>query len=171
MLRTSPPAIAFVGSSDSGKTTLITKLIAIYSRQGLQIGAIKHHRHEFDIDREGKDSWRLARAGAASTVITSPTQTALIRKTARQLAPEEIIAAYGDDLDLVLVEGFKESRLPKIEVHRLARRPDLICRGSRNDPDLIAVASDRQWELDVPVFSLDDSKKLAAFILDFCRRR
>ncbi len=166
---TTPPAVVFVGTSDSGKTTLITRLLGIFSRRGLRVGAVKHHRHRFTIDQEGKDSWRLAHAGAASTVITSPTQTALIKKTDRQLPATTIINTCMADLDLVLVEGFKQSELPKIEVHRRGQRSELLCRGARNDPWLIAVASDQPWQLDVPVFPLDATEEIATFILEFCR--
>ena len=169
MRRTKPPAICFVGTSNSGKTTLITKLIAIFQRRGLRVGAIKHHQHDFTIDKENKDSWRLTQAGAEMTVITAPTQTALIRKTNHQLEPEMIISTYFTELDLVLVEGFKESNLPKIEVCRSREPTALICRGGRNDPNLLAVAAKRNWQLDVPVFSLDDLKNLAIFVLDFCQ--
>lgn len=160
-----PPVVCLVGTSNSGKTTLITRLIGVFKRRGLNVGSIKHHLHPFGIDHEGKDSWRHQQAGADATVITAPGQTALIRKTTEQMPPEEIISHYLDDMDLVLVEGFKHSHFPKIEVHRQAQRPELIC---SEDSNLIAIASDRPWDLAVPVFPLDDIENLADFIISFC---
>ncbi|MBN2233081.1 MAG: molybdopterin-guanine dinucleotide biosynthesis protein B [Deltaproteobacteria bacterium] len=162
-----PPAICFVGTSDSGKTTLVTRLITELKRRGYRVGAVKHHHHGCGVDHEGKDSWRMSAAGADATVLTAPTCTAVNRKTAAQMPPDEIVAGFLADMDLVLIEGFKESALPKIEVHRQAQREELLCRRPENhDPKLLAVASDREWELDVPVFTLDAIEALADFILN-----
>ncbi len=160
-----PPVFCLIGTSNSGKTTLITRLIKIFKQRGLKVGTIKHHPHAFDIDHEGKDSWLHQQAGADATVITSPSQTALIRKTREQLDPKAIISRDLNDMDIVLIEGFKHSSFPKIEVHRQAQRSNLICRGDNHDPHLIAIASDRNWECDVPVFPLDAVDQLADFIL------
>ena len=160
-----PPVFCLVGTSNSGKTTLMTRLIKIFKQRGLRVGTIKHHPHAFDIDHEGKDSWLHQQAGADAIVITTPSQTALIRKTREQLDPREIISHDLGNMDIVLIEGFKHSSFPKIEVHRQAQRPDLICRGDVHDPHLIAIASDRSWECDVPVFPLNAVDQLADFIL------
>jgi molybdopterin-guanine dinucleotide biosynthesis protein MobB len=161
-----PPTICFVGTSDSGKTTLVTRLIAELKRRGYHVGAVKHQHRPLCIDREGKDSRRMAEAGADATVLTAPTGTVATRKTTGQMPPEEIVAQFLADMDLVLIEGFKHSALPKIEVHRATQREELLCRRPDNhDPHLLAVASDRAWELDVPVFALDAVADLAAFII------
>ena len=162
-----PPAICLLGTSNSGKTTLLIRLIGILKQRGFRVGTIKHHPHSFDIDHEGKDSWRHQQAGADATVISAPEQTALIKKTDGQLPPEDIISRYLNDMDLILIEGFKHSNFPKIEVHRQAQRSQLICRGNTYDPHLIAVASDRSWDIDVPVFPLAAAEKLSDFIINY----
>ena len=167
MVTQAPQVVCLVGTSNSGKTTLLIQLISILKQRGFKVGTIKHHLHPFDIDHEGKDSWRHQQAGADATVITAPSQTALIKKTDSQMATREIISHYLNDMDLVLIEGFKYSNLPKIEVHRQAQRSNLICRGKKPDSQLIAVASDRQWDIDVPVFPLEATEKLADFILTY----
>jgi molybdopterin-guanine dinucleotide biosynthesis protein MobB len=163
----SVPFLGFVGWSDSGKTTLVTSLIHSLSATGLEIGAVKHHHKNFDIDHKGKDSWRFSAAGARKTVITSPQQTALIERTAKQRSLQELAAAYLGDLDLVLVEGFKLAAIPKIEVQRPGLNRPLITRHESYDPHLIAVVSDCRHKLDVPCFAPDEIRELTAFI---CRK-
>lgn len=162
-----PEAVSFVGKSGSGKTTLLEKVIAELVRRGLRIGAIKHDAHRFDIDHPGKDSHRLAAAGAVVTLISSPEKLALVRRHDAAPGIEEILRVYFDDVDLVLIEGFKRSGLPKIEVHRRRHSPELICRGAQRDEALLAVASDEPLDLDVPIFDLND----AAAVADFLRSR
>jgi molybdopterin-guanine dinucleotide biosynthesis protein MobB len=166
-----PEAVCFVGTSGSGKTTLLEKVIPELVKAGLRVGAIKHDAHRFEIDHPGKDSHRLAAAGAAVTLISSPEKLALVRRHDR--APEigEIVRTYFADVDLVLVEGFKRSALPKIEVHRRGRSVDLICRGAVRDEQLIAVASDEPLDLDVPVLDLNDTAAVAGFLRARARPR
>ena len=161
-----PPVVSVVAKSGTGKTTLLEKLIAELSRRGLRVGAIKHDAHRFDIDREGKDSWRLTRAGAATMLITSPGQLAMVKQNPDQREPalEESIATYFGDVDIVLTEGFKKSSMPKIEVHRRERSATLLCRGEEHDPTLVAVASDETLSLDVPVFDINDAAGLCDLI-------
>jgi len=167
MVKQTPPVVCLVGSSNSGKTTLLTRLIGILKQRGFKVGTIKHHLHPFDIDHKGKDSWWHQQAGAEATVITTSGQTALIKKTDSQMDPREIISHYLNDMDLILIEGFKHSSFPKIEVHRQTQHANLICRGEKSDSQLIAVASDRQWDIDVPVFPLEAADKLADFIINY----
>lgn len=157
-------AVSFVAKSNTGKTTLLEKVIAELKLRGYRIGVIKHDAHSFDIDHPGKDSHRLAAAGADTTLIASPEKLALIKKHAEAPPVEELIATYFSDVDLVLTEGFKKSRLPKIEVNRQERSATLICRGEEHDPTLIAVASDGQFDLDVPVLNLNDVIEVVDFI-------
>jgi len=162
----SVPFLGFVGWSDSGKTTLVTRLIQSLSETGLKIGAVKHHHKIFEIDHKGKDSWRFTAAGARKTVITGPHQTALVERTETQRSLEEIASSYLDDLDLVLVEGFKLAEIPKIEVQRPGIDRPLLTRHENFDPHLIAVVSDCRKELDVPCFAPDEISRLTAFIRD-----
>jgi len=157
-------AVSFVAKSGTGKTTLLEKVIAELKRRGYRVGVIKHDAHRFDIDHPGKDSYRLTQAGADTMLIASPEKLALIKKHADSPPVEELIAAYFGDVDLILTEGFKKSGLPKIEVHRRERSATLICRGEENDPGLVAVASDEQLELDVPVLDINNPAQVADFI-------
>lgn len=156
--------VAFVAKSNTGKTTLLEKLIKELKGRGYRVGAIKHDAHQFDIDHPGKDSHRLTAAGADSMVITSGAQLALVKKHAASPPLEELIATYFSDMDIVLTEGFKMSPVPKIELHRKERSSTLICRGEHHDPLLIAVASDEPLDLDVPVLDLNDAGAIADFV-------
>jgi len=158
--------VAFVAKSNTGKTTLLEKVILELQQRGYRIGAIKHDAHSFDIDHPGKDSHRLAVAGAATMLITSPEKLALIKKHAETPPLEKLVETYFDDVDIVLTEGFKRSNLPKIEVHRRERSPTLICRGEEDDPTLLAVASDEPLDLDVPILDINNPVQVADFIVD-----
>lgn len=157
-------AISIVGNSGAGKTTLLEKIIPLLKRKGFRVGAIKHDAHRFDIDHPGKDSHRLTAAGADTMVIASAEKLAMVKRHPASPPIEDLIGRYFADVDLILVEGFRGSSLPKIEVHRKAFRSALICRGERNDPGLKAVASDEPLDLDVPVLDLNDPEAIAGFI-------
>ncbi len=161
-----PPVVSVVAKSGTGKTTLLEKLIAELKSRGYRVGAIKHDAHRFDIDREGKDSWRLTQAGADTTVITSPAKIAVLKMNPQGEEPAlaETIERYFTDVNIILTEGFKKSAMPKIEVHRAERSATLLCRGEEHDPTLLAVASDEPLQLDVPVFDIDDAAGLSDFI-------
>jgi molybdopterin-guanine dinucleotide biosynthesis protein MobB len=159
-----PHAIAIVGNSGAGKTTLLERLIPALKGKGFRVGVVKHDAHRFDIDHPGKDSHRLTTAGADTMVITSASMLAMVKRHAASPPVEELLERYFSDVDLLLVEGFRGSSLPKIEVHRKEFRSALICRGERNDPALSAVASDEPLDLDVPVLDLNDPGAIAEFI-------
>jgi len=156
--------VAFVAKSNTGKTTLLEKVILELQQRGYRIGAIKHDAHSFDIDHPGKDSHRLAAAGAVTMLITSPEKLALIKKHTETPPLEKLVETYFGDVDIVLTEGFKRSKLPKIEVHRRERSPTLICRGEEDDPTLLAVASDEPLDLDVPILDINNPVQVADFI-------
>ena len=158
-------AVSFVAKSGTGKTTLLEKVIARLKERGYRVGVVKHDAHRFDIDHPGKDSHRLASAGADIMMISSPEKLALV-KTHAASPPTlaEILATYFADVDIVLTEGFKHGSLPKIELHRKERSATLICRGTENDPTLMAVASNEPLKLDVPVLDLNDTGAVADFI-------
>ncbi|MBU1743447.1 MAG: molybdopterin-guanine dinucleotide biosynthesis protein B [Proteobacteria bacterium] len=157
-------AVSIVAKSGTGKTTLLEKVIPILKERGYRVGVIKHDAHRFDIDHPGKDSHRLASAGADTLLFASPEKLALVKKHSASPPIEELLAAYFTDVDIVLTEGFKHGSLSKIELHRKERSATLICRGAENDPTLLAVASDEPLELDVPVLDLNDAGAIADFI-------
>jgi molybdopterin-guanine dinucleotide biosynthesis protein MobB len=157
-------AVSFVAKSGTGKTTLLEKVIARLKDRGYRVGVIKHDAHRFDIDRPGKDSYRLTAAGADAMLISSPEKLALVKRHAASPPVEELLSMYFADVDIVLTEGFKSSALPKIEVHRKDRSDTLLCRGGEHDATLLAVASDEPLELDVPRLDLNDADAVADFI-------
>lgn len=163
-LQVTPPAVTFVARSGTGKTTLLVKVIAELSARGWTVGALKHDAHKFEIDHEGKDSWKMTAAGAALTAISSPAKTALIEQHALEPTLEQLRQPFTGKVDILLTEGFKRSSLPKIEAHRQELGVPLLCRGEYEDPTLIAVASDVRLELDVPCFDLNDPTEIADFI-------
>ena len=163
-----PPIISIVSKKGTGKTTLLEKLIVELKSRGYRVGVVKHDAHSFNIDHEGKDSWRLTQAGSDVTLITSPAKVVMVKRNSEEQEPTlaEAVNAYCHGMDLVLTEGFKRSPMPKIEVHRQERSATLMCRGDEHDPTLVAVASDQPLQLDVPVFHIDDTNGLADLIVD-----
>jgi molybdopterin-guanine dinucleotide biosynthesis adapter protein len=155
------PIISIVGKSDSGKTTLIEKLVPELTRRGYRIATVKHDVHGFEVDREGKDSWRHKRAGAHTVVISSPQKVALIRDVERDLSLMEIRDKLIRNVDLVLSEGYKKDVQPKVEIFRKERHQELLC--SKED-NLIAIVSDQTFNVGVPCFDLEDMKGLSDFI-------
>ena len=154
-----PPVICIVGRSQTGKTTLIEKLIPLLKQRGFRIGTVKHSHHIFDFDKTGKDSWRHKDAGAETVLVSSPGKIALV-KNDQQGTLDDLLTYFGD-MDLVITEGFKKERKPKIEVVRAARHSDPLLTSDRH---LVAVVSDTQIDVNVPKFGLDDIEKIAAFI-------
>jgi len=157
-------AVSFVAKSGTGKTTLLEKVIVHLKERGYKVGVIKHDAHRFDIDHPGKDSHRLTAAGADTMLISSPEKLAMVKKHTQSPPIDELIETYFSDMDIVVTEGFKKSGMPKIEVNRQERSADLLCRGESYDPTLIAVASDAELDLDVPVLDLNDPSAVADFI-------
>lgn len=154
------PVIAVVGKSGSGKTTLLTHLIPELKRRGYRVGAIKHSHHPFEFDRRGKDSWRLFQAGAEGVAFSSSSQVAVLRGVKAELTLDELIALYFGKVDLVLVEGYKEAPLPKIEVVR--HREALF---SSKEQLLAVVGEGGAPGLDVPRFSAEDVQGLADLVV------
>jgi len=159
--------IGFCGFSGSGKTTLIEQLIARLRLAGQRVSVVKHAHHEFDIDHEGKDSWRHRQAGAFEVVVASNRRLAKIREypIAEEPTVDQLLAELVE-CDWALVEGFKHAPLPKLEVWRAATgKPALY----PSDPFVIAIATDSAGALpertSLPVFDLDDVDAIAEFVL------
>ena len=155
------PIISIVGKSDSGKTTLIEKLVPELTRRGYRVATIKHDMDRFEVDREGKDSWRHKQAGAHTVVISSPQKIALIRDVERDLKLEEIRDKLIQDVDLILTEGYKKDVQPKIEVFREEKHKELLC---TKEDNLVGIVSNKTFDIGVSCFFLDDMKGLADYI-------
>ncbi len=157
-----PPVVAIVGPSGSGKTTLLAGLIPEMRRYGLRVGTIKHHPHEAEIDIPGKDSWVHRRAGASATILSTPSVFTMIREVGHDHSPDEL-AAFLSDMDIVLAEGYKKHKVPKIEVHRHELSGGFLC---LNDPLLVALVTEADVpETSVPRFLPDDASGLARFLI------
>jgi len=157
-------AVAFIAKSGTGKTTLVEKVLRRLKERGYRVGAIKHDAHRFDIDHSGKDSYRFTAAGADVMVISSGEKTAMVERNAESPSVEDLLSRFCARMDIVLVEGFRKSPLPKIEVYRKGWSDALLSRGAVHDPTLLAVASDVPLEVDVPVLDLDDPDAVAGLI-------
>lgn len=155
------PIVSIVGTSNTGKTTLIEKLIPELVRRGYRVATIKHHHHDFEIDKEGKDSWRHRQAGASATILASPRKVALIEDVDADLGIGALRDRYIHDVDLILTEGFKGNPYPKIEVHRAALKRELLCRPEDN---LLAVASDTPLDIKAPCLDINDAQGLVDII-------
>jgi len=161
-----PAVMAFVAWSGTGKTTLVESLVKLAHEGGLRVGALKHDAHRFEIDTPGKDSHRFTAAGATATMIVSAEKLALVRRHDSPPPVQELIRDHFSDCDLVLVEGWKMSTLPRIEVHRPELGNSLLCRHEKHDAHLVAVASDGPVEVDVPVLDLNEPASVLEFILE-----
>jgi molybdopterin-guanine dinucleotide biosynthesis protein B len=162
------PILSVVGRSNTGKTTFIERLIPILNAKGLRVATIKHHLHDFESDREGKDSYRHKKAGAKIAMVVSPQKVAFTADTEKELPLAELVSSYVRDVDLVIVEGFKEERAPKIEIYRYS---EAVTPLSRDDRDVFAVMSDRPIAAPVPVLSRDDIQPAAELILSKLKLR
>lgn len=111
-----PPVISIVSKKRSGKTTLLEKLIPELKRRGYRVGTVKHDTHGFDIDHEGKDTWRHKQAGAEAVVISSPWKISVIKDVAEEAGLGQIVATQLSDMDIVLTEGYKSAGMPQVEV-------------------------------------------------------
>lgn len=161
----SAPVIGVAGWKKSGKTTLVERLVAEFTRRGLKVSTVKHAHHEFQIDDAATDSARHRRAGAAQVAIVSSNRWAIVNEL--RDTPEPSLQDVLDKLepcDLVLVEGYKAAPIPKIEARRRdghAGRPL-----AEDDPNVIAIASDHEIvDAKIPRFALDDISTIADFIL------
>lgn len=155
------PIISIVGKSDSGKTTLIEKLMPELTRRGHRIATVKHDVHGFEVDREGKDSWRHKQAGAHTVVIASRNKVAVIRDVDKDLTLEEVREKLIQDVDLILSEGYKKDVQPKIEIFRKEKHKELLC---TKEDNLVAIVSNQTFDIGIPCFDLEDTKGLADFI-------
>ena len=165
------PIISIAGYSDAGKTTVVEKLVPELKKRGYRVGTIKHSEHESNFDTRGKDSWRHFAAGADAVLISSSDKTVMIRKQERRSDDSQsddsraqlaFLRTYLTDVDVVLAEGFKKAKIPKIEVFRKQMSDEPAC---LNDDNLVALVTDADIKISVPVFGLEESGRLAEFIV------
>jgi len=154
------PVVSIVGKSKSGKTTLLEKLIVELKRRGYRVVAMKHSDKNLEPDTVNKDSWRLSQAGSELTVLSSVQKLAIFKIMSTDASPEELSALISWDYDLLLTEGFKKDRYPKIEVHRQEQGKELLSQPGQ----LLALVTDEPMDVNVPQFSQDDINQIADLI-------
>ena len=152
--------ISIVGRSNSGKTTLIVKLIPALVSLGYKVATVKHDAHNFEVDKVGKDSWRHKNAGAKMTVVTSEKKVAVFADADQDNSLECVCEKFINGVDIVLTEGYKMSKYPKIEVVR-SLNCNLLC---GKDDNLLAVVGEGESLLDIPVFKHNDINKIVELI-------
>jgi molybdopterin-guanine dinucleotide biosynthesis protein B len=155
--------IGFAGFSGSGKTTLLEKVIPLLNERGLRVAVIKHAHHKFDIDKPGKDSYRHREAGAGEVLVVSGYRWALMHELVNEAEPSlEELCTRLSPCDLVLVEGYKYSGIPKLEVHRgVTGHPHLY----PDDEHIIALVTDTLSKTTLPQLDVNTPQQVAEFIL------
>ena len=161
ILRTMTPIIAIIGRSKSGKTSLIEQLIPELIKRGYRVATIKHHDQDFTIDQEGKDTWRHKQAGAQSVIISSPRKVAVIEDSFQDLSLDELVVRLSLEADIIIAEGFKRDRHPKIEVFRQEGHSQPLATELKN---VIAVVTDVPLLSDIPCVSPADITTIADII-------
>ena len=159
------PVIAFVASSSgSGKSTLVESLVGILGTRGYRVGTVKHSAHEVQVDKEGSDSWRFIKAGAVNSVIVGPNITAVMRHR-NTTSAESAIRDASLNVDIVLVEGFKKINLSKVEVYRKGHSKELLySERTGAEVGIVAVATDAELDIALPILPLDDPEAVCDFI-------
>ncbi|WP_019616055.1 molybdopterin-guanine dinucleotide biosynthesis protein B [Psychromonas ossibalaenae] len=164
------PLLGFAAFSGTGKTTLLEKLIPLLTAQGLNVALVKHSHHDIEMDKPGKDSYRLRKAGASQVVLAGTHRSILFsehgqKRDSRLL--EQLALLQTDSLDLVLVEGFRDEIFNKIELHRSAlNKPFLF----KSDSSVIALACDQTVKnCPLPQIDLNDLHALEQFVLEFAK--
>lgn len=154
------PVISIVGGkSNSGKTTLLVKIISEAKGRGWRVATLKHDVHGFEMDQPGKDTWRHAQAGADVVAISSPQKIAIIESVSEDQPLDEVIARI-QGVDVIFTEGYKSGNKPKIEVFRSAVHQELFSKPE----ELIAIASDITFDNGIPCFGLDDAQGICDLI-------
>ncbi|MBU3176290.1 molybdopterin-guanine dinucleotide biosynthesis protein B [Clostridium estertheticum] len=150
--------------SNTGKTTLIEKLIKALKLRNYSVGVLKHDAHKFDIDKEGKDSYKFSAAGADNVIISSCEKLAMIQKVEKEVSIDEILLLF-KEIDIVLIEGYKDNNFPKIEVHRKDGDSNLLCTNPKFEfSQIIAIATDEDINVNIPILNLNDVNSICDFI-------
>jgi len=166
----SKKVLGFAAYSGTGKTTLLTKIIPMLVTKGVRVGVIKHAHHSFDVDNPEKDSYKLRKSGATEVLISSRKRWALVHENCkRELELNELLNKLSDnELDLVLVEGFKHEHFKKIELHRAETKKPYIF---TDDESVIAIASDEVPDIpfSIPNLDINQPKDIVSFILSYIK--
>lgn len=151
------PVVSVVGNSGAGKTTFLEKLVRELKARGYRVATIKHDAHNFQMDQPGKDTYRLAEAGSDIVMISAAHKLALLEKVDEERSLDDLMAMVEDRVDIVLTEGYRRAAKAKIEVSRRAHGRELVAPPT----DLLALVTDRQLDLGVAHFDLDDAPGVA----------
>ncbi len=150
--------------SGCGKTTLIEQLIKIYKKRNYSVGVLKHDAHNIDIDKEGKDSYRFTTAGADNVIVAGAEKVVMIQQTKEEKTIEELVPLF-KDVDILILEGFKYNKFPKVEVHRKGVGKEILYKSPSMDTSTyIAIASDEELDVDVKVLDLNNVYDVADYI-------
>jgi len=169
MTESFPPILGIAAWSGTGKTTLLIRLLPLLKARGLRVAVVKHAHHSFDIDHPGKDSYELRQAGAAQMLIGSRQRWALMVENVdnEDWSLNDLVRHLDtNNLDLILVEGYKPERIPKIEINRPSLGKPLLY---RDDPSVIAIATDDAAAITtaLPLLDMNRPEKVAEFILNW----
>lgn len=151
--------VAITGYSGSGKTTLLKKIIALLVKQGIKVGSLKHAHHDIEVDIAGKDSYELRKAGALQTIVACDNRYAFIEETPNEPASLSNLIERFDNVDVILVEGFKDEKIPKIVCHRQANNKPFYI-----DEFTIAVASDQPVKIALPLLDINQPEQIVQFL-------
>lgn len=158
------PIVTFVGKSGTGKTTFLERLIPVLKARGLRLAVLKHDAHHFEMDKPGKDTYRFTAAGADVVTISNAEKFALIEQPVQELSLADIVSRL-PQVDLVLTEGYKKSRYPKIEIHRAVLQRPLIAPPEQ----LLAVMTDEPVDTPAPQLPLEDVEGCADLLVEYVR--
>ncbi|MCX8649932.1 molybdopterin-guanine dinucleotide biosynthesis protein B [Gilliamella sp. B2776] len=154
--------IGITGYSGSGKTTLLTKVISLLVEQGFKVATLKHAHHDIELDIPGKDSYKLRKAGSLQTIVACNNRYAFICETPNKSADLSTLINQFSDVDIILIEGFKDEIIPKIICHRSTTEKPLFI-----DEFTIAVASDMPLDTALPGFDINEPIQIVEFIKSY----
>lgn len=158
--------VSIIGKSGSGKTTLIERLIPELKKMGYKVATVKHDAHCFEVDKVGKDSWRHKNAGAEITVVSSAKKVAIFADAKEDSSLEYICEKHISGVDIVLAEGYRKSKYPKIEAIRSNNSDNLLC---NNKDNLVAIVSDYDFDIGVPIIKPDNICEIARVIEEIAK--
>ncbi|MBI2851117.1 MAG: molybdopterin-guanine dinucleotide biosynthesis protein B [Chloroflexi bacterium] len=154
------PVVSFIGRSNSGKTTLLEQVVCMLKTEGFRVGVIKHSPHGFDIDREGKDTWRFSQAGADMIAVASPERVAILEKVTAEPGLDDLVGLFEDKVDILITEGYKSSETPKIVVLGVDKEIGKL--GYHGET--LFVVSSQLSPSGVPEFNSSDIREIIAII-------